>query len=765
MRVMRGRLPIAALLACLCGTGAVRAQIVDDVEWRRDGADAVLVVRFATEVRFQRAVATRSGDLTQVAYTLLSTTNARLGTPTQVRRVAAVGALPEVEVADEAERGERSEQTRRLVLRLSRAVPTKARGGRDNRSLEVVLTGLGAAVPAPSRPALPALRPAVVAPTPPAAPASAPAVATAPDAGWPAGVSPASPEVEARAQALMQQGRQAYEAGRWEQAAEHFGQALELPPHGGTREAQFKVGMAHLRQQDLARAIAEFETFLKLFPTGPDSDQARSALASIARAPVAPAAPTDASRPVPEPEVTIAGSASSTFHGGNGQLRSRDFQDSPIGGLPAVAGEPQLSSDRSRQLYSDVDLNWRRRNAEVDQRFVFRDSYTSDLLRPDKSRNRLSALYFDHKSLSGRWGVRAGRQSPTGAGVMGRFDGLTGYWSAWPRVKLGAVAGMPVDKVFDSKRRFHGVSIDADRLPGGVGAGLYAIEQLLDGVVDRRAVGVDLRWFGGGATVFSQVDYDVAIGALNIATLQGTYITAGNTVFNALFDRRALTTLALGNALTFEDPANPGLPSRRIADRLARSTLRALRDQVRRITPMITQAQVGVTVPLNKNWQVASSLQLTETGAIPPVPEVAGFENGRPATGAIVTTSAQLIGLNLYSARDTHVLSTTLIRSPTMRGTLLGYHQSSLLWQAWQVEPSVQFYADRLEGGTHSRRWSPGLRVSYRGVRRWALESSINVEIGRTRRVGADPLQPGATITTEESTRRVNYSLGARHEF
>jgi hypothetical protein len=307
--------------------------------------------------------------------------------------------------------------------------------------------------------------------------------------------------------------------------------------------------------------------------------------------------------------------------------------------------------------------------------------------------------------------------------------------------------------------------MDADRLPGGFGAGVFAIEQRIDGEIDRRAVGLDLRYFKGGATLFSQFDYDLLIKGLNIATVQGTYILEDNTVFNALYDRRALSTLALGNALTFEDPANPGVLFRRIQDRLASTTVTALRDQIKRITPTITQAQFGVTKPINKNWQTAASVQLTNTGAIPPVPEVAGFELGRPATGNIYTTSAQLIGLNLYSSRDTHVLSGSVISSPTLKGTLVSYNNSSLWAEFWQLEPSIQYYRDRTDTGSRSQRWTPGLRVTYRGWQRWAVESNLTYEIGRASRQTLDPNQTGSMVTTEESTHRVNYSFGARYEF
>jgi hypothetical protein len=454
-----------------------------------------------------------------------------------------------------------------------------------------------------------------------------------------------------------------------------------------------------------------------------------------------------------------------SYFGGNGQVRSQDFKDSPIAGLPQVAGDPLFTADKARQLYNDVDLTWRQRDADSDMRFVFRDSYTADLERSDKSKNRLSALYLDYKSLTGGYGVRLGRQSPTGGGVMGRFDGISANVMLRPKLKLGAVAGQPTDKFFDSKRRFYGASIDADSLVSSLGVGAYLIQQTIDSEIDRRALGLEFRYFKGGVSVFSQFDYDLLIRGQNIATVQGTWILEDNTVFNALYDRRALTMLALGNSLTFEDPVNPGVLFTRIADKLSTTTIEALRSQIKRITPYITQAQVGVTKPITTSWQVGASAQLTNTGAIGPVPEVVGFENGRPATGNIYSVSAQLIGLNLYSPRDTHVFATTAISSPTLTGNLLSYNNSSIVWEVWQFEPSLQYYRDRTPQGSTTQRWTPGLRVTYRGWNRWSIESALTYEIGKASRVTTDPNDPTLTTTTRESSNRANYSLGARYTF
>ncbi len=710
----------AALCAGVLSGPAQAAFIVDQVQVRRVGADAVLELQFTTEVQFQRLIATAAGDTVIVDYQLVAMSNREVGLGSQLLALDHVRGLERVRLTDEAAQGERD---RRLVLRLGTAGGVSARMGSDGRRLEIVLQGRGAGL----------------AETP-----------------GPAGT-------DAPAAALLATARAQLAAGDSARALETLNALLDMPPHEHSREAQELAGLAWAALGQPERARAENEAYLKLYPQGEGSERVRQRLAGLPAA-TPPTAPPAEPAARPE-EVTLTATTSMTWYGGNGKLRSQEFQDSPIAGLPPVIGEPQFNDDRTSQVFNDVDVNWRRRSADLDQRFVFRDAYTSDLDRPERNKNRLSSLYFDHRALKDGWGARLGRQSPTGGGVMGRFDGVQGHWMAAKNIKLGAAAGVPAEKLFDTRRYFYGVRADAERLIGPLGAGVFAIEQRIDGELDRRAIGLDLRWFDAGTSVFTQLDYDIAFSGLNVASVQGTHVTADNTVYTVLLDRRTLSTLSLGNALTFEDPTRPGMVFRRMDERLANTTVAALREQVQRITPMVTQAQIGVTRPLNAHWTTGASLQLTNTGAIPPVPDVPGFEAGRPATGNIVSASAQLIGLNLLSERDTHVGSFTVIRSPGLDGLVVSYNNSSYLWQTWQVEPSLQFYSDRTPEGSTSERWTPGLRVTYRGWKRLALESMLTYEIGSARRLTPDATGGSAWVTTRESSNRASYSLGARLEF
>ncbi|MBK9574442.1 MAG: hypothetical protein IPO43_17820 [Rhodoferax sp.] len=105
------------------------------------------------------------------------------------------------------------------------------------------------------------------------------------------------------------------------------------------------------------------------------------------------------------------------------------------------------------------------------------------------TKNRLSALYFDHKSFVNGTSFRVGRQSPTGGGVLYRFDGAQAGYTFAPKWKVNAVMGVPTESLLDARRHFYGASLDAEALTKEISGSVYVVQQVIDGEVDRRAVG------------------------------------------------------------------------------------------------------------------------------------------------------------------------------------------------------------------------------------------------------------------------------------
>ena len=127
---------------------------------------------------------------------------------------------------------------------------------------------------------------------------------------------------------------------------------------------------------------------------------------------------------------------------------------------------------------------------------------------------------------------------------------------------------------------------------------------------------------------------------------------------------------------------------------------------------------------------------------------------GQPSTGDIWSLSVQVIGTNLYSARDTHVVIANFINGPTFQGQLLSYNNASTLGPGLQVEPSLKLYRQVSNDNVTSTRWSPGLRLTWRVKQEIALESEVSVENSKT----TSPLR-------NESSSRTFYYLGGRYDF
>ncbi|MEY4755852.1 MAG: hypothetical protein RJA34_750, partial [Pseudomonadota bacterium] len=268
--------------------------------------------------------------------------------------------------------------------------------------------------------------------------------------------------------------------------------------------------------------------------------------------------------------------------------------------------------------------------------------------------------------------------------------------------------------------------------------------------IDRRALGLELRHFREGVFVSGQLDYDVEIKGLNIASVQGSWQLPGNAMVNFLADYRAVPMRSLGNLLFYQDPTFAD-PSRTVIGLLNLYDLAVLRNRVNDITAFQAQATLGLTLPVNEHWQTGFNVNYTSVGEILPVPNI--LPNGQPSTGDLWSAGAQLIGSNLYSERDTHVFSFNLMTGPTYTGKMLAYNNMTGAAD-WQWMPALRFYTQSDAMGNTTNRWTPGLRVAYKAGKRVSLESEVSYEIASTQ---------GPTRT--ESARRLFYFLGARFDF
>jgi len=574
---------------------------------------------------------------------------------------------------------------------------------------------------------------AAAAATPAPTPESVPPAPTTP----PAAPTLAAADVETRAAELMASGRKALDAGNNEAATESFNQLLILPPNRYSQEAQELIGVARERSGEIAKARAEYELYLKLFPGTEGAERVRKRLAGL-EAPAAPGEP----RPVERPPLRIVtGTVSQYYYGGNSKV------DSAFN-TPTGPGTSSFSTTDQSTLVNTADIVGRYRTSESDSRLVFRDTYQLSFLSSSSSFNRTNAAYYEYRGLQNPLSARLGRQTGLSGGLPSRFDGgILGY-GIGTRWRVNIVGGVPVEyPSIDSKRYFYGANVDFEGLAGAWNGNLYFVEQRVDGILDRRAVGSEIRYFDTTRSLYALVDYDVSYDVLNTTLLQGTWQWENGTTVNILYDRRRAPTLTTTNAIF-------GQPTTSIDALLLTLTEDQVRQQAKDVTATATQALIGITKRLGEKWQLGGDARLTNVGALPATVVNGILIPAQPSTGDIYSFTGQLIGTALYSSRDTSILGTTYLTGPTYYGWLYSLNNRSLFGDRWSIEPSFQYYRQKDNIGLTLERWTPALRVSYRILESVSLESEFTWENSKT--VGP---------TSSEETKRNFYYIGYRWDF
>ncbi len=554
--------------------------------------------------------------------------------------------------------------------------------------------------------------------------------------------SPAAPvmpqtEVESKASGFMDEARQAIAEKDMAKAINRLNRILGLPRSNQTEPAQALIGEARELNGEFLKAKAEYDLYLKLFPTGPSASRVKERLATLPHDTVARAS---SRKPLPKEagpaEWTYFGSLSSYYYTGKSQIET--LTPPPPGEL--TFNKDTLSMVDQKSLISSINLNARRRDAFSDTRIVYRDTRNENYLRPDRGYSRVYSAYIDHNDRKDGYYFRVGRQNPNGMGVLERFDGFQGGYNINPAWRVNGVYGDAIEFGSPFKKSFHGASIDLMPQTGLPGISVYGIEQTLDGFLNRRAVGTELRYFDGHTTAYGMVDYDVLYKGVNIALLQGNYLNDRGTNYFVVLDHRRAPSFGLTNAL----PGSPGLT---LQEMITAQDLETVRQQATNLTAISDMFSVGVTTPLTERWQVGVDYRLSQISATEPVNAVIPLAVIGTCLGTIDTlnntcvfsTAAQqgggknhvltfqAIGNNLFFANAVGVGNISLISAPTYTGQASSLSYVLPYTDQWRFDLNLRYYTQKDNLGGTQNRISPSFKASWQ----WQNSLYLEGEIGR----------------------------------
>ncbi len=554
-------------------------------------------------------------------------------------------------------------------------------------------------------------------------------------------------DVETYADNLMKLGHKALLAGDHEQALRIFNAILNLPQNKQSQGAQEWIGVARQRSGEYVKAKAEYELYLKLYPSGDGAVRIQQRLAALQEA-MAQLGQAKTGKPIRKIEETrVYGSVYEYYYGGYSQTKTTDKISNTT---------TKFDNHDQSLLQSAFDITGRYRKDEYDNKFVVRGTQTYDTLATtDIRRNisRLRALYYEHSSQDS-YLVRIGRQPGNTGGVLDyRFDGVWARYTVVPQfLNVNLLAGQPRQFSLSSnyvpddprnfradlKRYFYGANVDIGPLAQAWSGNAYYINQMVNGVVDRRAVGTEIRYAANGKNAFGLVDYDISYGVLNIAMLNGTWVTEGAT-YTLMADHRRTPYLQTTNALF-------GTPDASL-EHINTTNEALLRAQAKAVTATSDLFLAGVLHSITTDWQLGGDVRLnrisgtsasnclvilpgTSTLFINPnaITDAPCSLQALPGTGNIWTYTAQAIGAHFPFDNTTFVANASYITSPAYRGQSLSLNSLARIGTQWQFDTFLILYHQKDTNDVSLYRITPTVRLDYRFLDGWTFEGSGGVE-------------------------------------
>ena len=510
---------------------------------------------------------------------------------------------------------------------------------------------------------------------------------------------------------LMATARRAMIQGELSQAVQLYTKVLRMPDSEHHPAAQEFLALARERNGQIAHAKAEYERYLDVYGEREGAERVRQRLAAL----LTSAPPTR--------------SANNTRIDGNPVERSPS--DWKIRSFVAqhyrrdvnqVNDLDEIVSQSS--LYTDVNFDARRRGDRFDFSARLSAGYRYDLLDDTNASGndlRLSYAYADVADAASGLRGRFGRQTRNNGGVLGRFDGLNVSYAMNERLQFDSVVGKPVyttTEGVDDARTFYGVSSTFGLFHEDLDFGVFYLEQEIEGMTDRQAVGAEVRYFGEQQSLWSVIDYDLAFEELGSVFVQGSWRLPRNFTITGLYDQRRSPFLNLGNALIGQQ-----------LDSFADLQVLFTEDEIRALAldraPESTTVTLGVAKPLTPKAQLnltASRSAIDATAASGGVAAVEATEYNY--------YSGDLVVSSLFSQNDVSIIGLRYAQSSTTDVMTVNVDTRFRIGRRWRISPRLRVdYREIL--ADQSTQWivTPGVRLHYRHDRRIRVEFEAGTQL------------------------------------
>lgn len=501
----------------------------------------------------------------------------------------------------------------------------------------------------------------------------------------------------------MEEARQSMANGDNSRAVMIYTKVLEYPDHPYRQDALEFLGLARERKKQYAHAIAEYEKYLSLYPDGEGAKRVRQRLTGLITA------TEPAQEKLRESKQRKTKSEWKTY-GGLSQYYRRDESSTDATGTTVNQSE----------LATDLDISSRMRNRDYDVRSRFTGGYIWDLLDSNDNEFRITSLYLD--ATDRQWNIsgRLGRQSRSTGGVLGRFDGVLLGYQFSPVIRGNIVTGYPVESSnldeIRTDKEFYGASFDFGSFANKWDFNTFVIQQNVEGLLDRQAVGGEIRYFETNRSFLSLLDYDTSYDVLNTLLFLGNLTLPDKTSFNFVFEQRKSPILTTSNALQGQTVAT-------VSELLTLFSEDEIRSLAKDRTPDSRSITLGVSRPLDSRFQISGDVTVTNLSDTP----ASGGVPATDSTGNDYFYSVQLIGNSLIKQGDLGILGLRYADTSSASTTTLSLNTRYPVNHEWRINPRLRL--DQREfASDNTQQWTvlPSIRVNYR----WRKRTQLEIELG-----------------------------------
>ncbi|MCK4587835.1 MAG: hypothetical protein KAU29_10850, partial [Gammaproteobacteria bacterium] len=308
---------------------------------------------------------------------------------------------------------------------------------------------------------------------------------------------------------MMAKARQAITFGNNKGAIELLRKIIRKKGHGHLQEANELLGLALERDKQIQRAKYEYRKYLKNYPEGEGSARVSQRLAALRAIRAKPKRKLRRSKRAKRRDKVM------TF-GRFTQAYSEYYVDRELEGL-AEEIEQEL---QQRLLSSNFSLKSRYRSEDRTVFGVLNASQSHDFLAgtagredDDEDDYDIRRMYIDVDDHIYKIVGKVGRQSSRNGGVFGTFDGVVAGYRIAPRWLMSVMAGKPIIRTFSDidiyEKSFYGVKFDVTSEDKKFSNNIFFVQQEVDGILDRQAIGGDIRYAKKGLSIFGLLDYDL----------------------------------------------------------------------------------------------------------------------------------------------------------------------------------------------------------------------------------------------------------------